>query len=313
MIQKEGIIMDTKQWVKSLMNYCEQNHMSLWEFDFKSFYKSDDDNYSPIATWLRYRNNDIQYPKLNNQLNQVFGENSVFNQLPQNQQFDPDKVAFPIYHLLGWQNLPQDNVRGDSMNSFKTTFTQAILKSNNRDKIYNKIHINKNEFLDQQYAQLITDDNYSQFTVISELQSELTKFAELTHSIGNFIVLPYEFNCFRGKNQGICDYWDITLRRIKEYYDLKEQQSPNLADFITKNHLENFDTTIKTWHDFIEKYALQPFVNKNDEIVELWDGHLDSSITPKKIEEFKQFYTRTNQAIIERGKILTERLNKILK
>lgn len=287
--------MDSKEWVKNFFEYCENNDISPWKLDFKRFYTDDEDESSSIELWLKYRLNKIDEPQLDNSLNEKL--DGVFRLLRQyGQQKDPDKVGFPIYDVLGWQKTPDDEVRGESMNSFKTTFTKDIVSTEDYRKIYKRIKIDVNGFLDKQYDVLLKDKNYLQFKIINENESEIEKFACLTHTIGNFIVLPYKINTTRGSSRYFRDYWDITLQSI---YDLFKSIG---------------DDGMTAWKSFIEKYYLQPFVNHDEtySVGELWTGHFNTDVYPTKNEDFKQFYQNTNLLIEERGKWLTKELyNKL--
>lgn len=120
--------MNSENWVKQFLKYCDEDNIKPWKFDFKRFYTDDENKSSSVELWLKYRLNELDEPKLDNSINQKLKD--VFLYLHQNnQQKDPDKVGFPIYKVLDWQKESTDVVRGDSMNSFKTTFTKDIISS----------------------------------------------------------------------------------------------------------------------------------------------------------------------------------------
>lgn len=283
--------MNSEDWVKQFFKYCDVNNIKPWEFDFKRFYTDDDDKSSPIELWLKYRLNELDEPQFDNSINQKLKDIFIYLR-PNKQQKDPDKVGFPIYDVLNWQKESTDVVRGDSMNSFKTTFTKDIVSSEGYEEVYKQVGIDASKYLDEQYDILLKDKNYLQFKIIKDNEDEVEKFAQLTHSIGNFTVLPYKINTTRGTSKDFRDYWDITLKVI---YDL----------FISIG-----DEGIDAWKAFVKKYSLQPFVNPDKSycVGELWVRHFDKSVYPVEDEDFKQFYHNVNLLIEERGKWITKQL-----
>ena len=256
---------------------------------------------------------------------------------------DCDKKAIPMYDILGWQESKA--LTPDTMNSFQTTFTPLMNVNVNEDKnkqlcstinspfsIENN-QIWKNEFkkdsipdlytelvkwADEEIDQEETDqeetdqeetdqeetdqvrDNLKAFIKphykcndkVDDFLDDLEKFAKLTNSIGNFIVLPSWMNTGRAGGN-IRDYWDLTLRDLRDF-------------FFEIDH----EHGVIVWNQFIEKYYLQPFVDEDYVPKELWKGHFENGVMPKKIEDFKKFYENVNLLIEERGKKITEELYK---
>jgi hypothetical protein len=165
---------------------------------------------------------------------------------------DRSELADRIYKLLwGWSyyensDIIPDILKGmleatkwerlgcDTMNSFSTTYTKAR-------KIYT-------QDLDKVRA-----NDY------------LKKFASLTHTIGNFTLIPFKlnfrqdvrsFNQDRGwrRKEGmyfVYDYFDLSLKLIKE----------NVSE-----------TGFKA---YIDTCYLNDYVNKNYDIIPLFKGHAD--------------------------------------
>lgn len=158
--------------------------------------------------------------------------------------------------------------------------------------MYKQVGIDTSKFLYEQYGILLKDKNYLRFKIIKDNKIEIERFARLTHSIGNFTVLPYKINTTRGTSKDFRDYWDITLKVI---YDL---------------FMSIGDEGISAWKAFIKKYYLQPFVKHDDTyyVGELWLQHFNKSVYPIEDEDFKQFYHNVNLLIEERGKWIAKQL-----
>lgn len=258
-------------WVKKWFKYCNEKNITPWEFDFKQCYSIKELSKKHIASFLKYKNGDLT----------DIGDFNVTNTI--GKKADCDKEALYIYYLLGWQNNDTDIIRGETMNSFITTFNQAIINSNNKDKLYSKFKIDGYSKLNKQYNLLYELDNYKEFELIKANFEDFEKFATLSHSIGNFIVLPWWMNT--GRSRLGHDYWDITLK--------------SLYDFLRP---------LGAWENFIQKYYLQLFIESNHLTVkELYTGHF---INPYgyPINCLGEFLRNVNTIIKERGKNLIKAL-----
>ena len=246
------------------LNYCDQNNIKPWLWDFKNYSLSPFQNDS-ITAFLKYK------------------------ELPKNEGIDCDKAALFLYKVLGWQHSESDIIRGETINSYITTFTQAITKDPNYKEICEKIGVNLNEHLNKQYPILCHNKSYQKFETIQRNIKEFELFAILTHTIGNFTVLPSWMNT--GRYYFSRDYWDITLLSLQEWLNIL---SPD------------------AWTNFVETYYLQPYVNTEYNVELFWEGH-DKKILPKK-ENYPVFLKKVNERIEERGKYIIKQIcNKLNK
>ena len=246
------------------LNYCDENNIKPWLWDFKNYSLSPFQNDS-ITAFLKYK------------------------ELPKNEGIDCDKAALFLYKVLGWQHSESDIIRGETINSYITTFTQAITKDPNYEEICEKIGVNLNEHLNKQYPILCHNKSYQKFETIQRNIKEFELFAILTHTIGNFTVLPSWMNT--GRYYFSRDYWDITLLSLQEWLNIL---SPD------------------AWTNFVETYYLQPYVNTEYNVELFWEGH-DKKILPKK-ENYPVFLKKVNERIEERGKYIIKQIcNKLNK
>lgn len=263
------------QEVIDWLRYCDENNIKPWEWDFKNCYSDDLNKESKIRNVLKYKNGELVTPTIFCTTKQV-GSNA-----------DCDKEADFLYEMLLWNTSESNIIRGETMNSFLTTFTRAIVKSSNRYQVYKEIGINSNEFLNKQYPILYKNDNYEKFDIIGKNQDSFEKFAELTHTIGNFIVLPHWMNT--GRYNFSKDYWDLTLLSLYEWFNA----------FLTED---------EPWNKFIKNYYLQPYVNSNYQPEIFWENHSFRNKELEDAEEFPIFLKKVNERIEERGKFIIKQI-----
>ncbi|HGK8637576.1 TPA: hypothetical protein ACJ8XX_001390 [Streptococcus pneumoniae] len=258
------------QEVIDWLRYCDENNIKPWEWDFKNCYS---DTLTPdnITNFLKYKNAELTNPT-------TFRVTKLIGKYA-----DSDKEAFYLYKLLGWQESQDSIIRGETINSYLTTFTKAIMKSSNRDQVYKEIGINPKKYLNEQYTILYYHENYQKFDIIAKNTDNFGRFAELTHTIGNFTVLPNWMNCGRG--MCLYDYWDITLMSLQEFLNILSPEA---------------------WPNFIKKYYLQPYVNTDYNVELFWDNH-DNNLLPKETD-FPIFLKKVNERIEERGKFIIKQI-----
>ena len=275
---------------------CDRTKKEPWLWDFKNCYKvppskdSEPKDSKPkdllsedsITAFLKYKNGE-------------FKDNTSDFNITEKAGFDADcdKEAIELYKVLGWQNSATAITRGETMNSFLTTFNRAIRKSSNYNTLTKELGINN---IKDYYS--IPDQpnknnqpqvpNYQRFDIIKPNLPAFQTFATLTHTIGNFTVLLYWINTAR--NNFSKDYWDITLLSLQEW-------------------LAPTTPTSKAWINFVEMFYLQPYVNKDYQTQLFWENHGYSykNIYPDK-QDFPVFLKAVNERIEERGKYMIKQI-----
>ena len=128
---------------------------------------------------------------------------------------DPDshsELLQKIYSIL-WK-IPECMkyclyIQGETLNSVNTTLWKLTGRGieNNISKYFE----DKDNFLSSR-----RDD-----------KEQFKNFVGIYHTLGNFMPIPVGCNAPRGaKDSPVRDYWDLTLKCIKNYYDAFERQIP---------------------------------------------------------------------------------------
>lgn len=98
------------------------------------------------------------------------------------------------------------------------------------------------------------------------------------HSLPNFWIFPKILNNWRGYNADGCDgenqndYFDIFLNLVRDYYLEKEKLSSKIVETFNKceKWLNQYGTHHIGWVEFINKSFLNPFVNINYTVKDLF-------------------------------------------
>lgn len=107
-------------------------------------------------------------------------------------------------------------------------------------------------------------------------------FQKAYHCCANFVVMPRTLNTYRGgyrlgdndnKGYGSCDYPDIFLNIVRSYY-LGEKMSKRAGNYVFpyKSWLDTFGNGEAGWINFVNKNYLNPFVNENYEVKDLFSS-----------------------------------------
>ena len=284
--------MDQEEHKKNVIDWleeCDRTQKEPWLWDFKNCYKvppskdsepKDSLSEDSITAFLKYKDGEFKDNTSDFNITEKAGLDA-----------DCDKEAIELYKVLGWQNSATDVIRGETMNSFLNTFNRAIRKSSNYNTLIKELGINNRKDYYSIPDQPNNNDqpqvpNYQRFDIINPNLPAFQTFATLTHTIGNFTVLPHWMNTGRSKLSQ--DYWDIFLLSLQEWLDL-------------------ISPTSEPWINFIELYYLQPYVNKDYQIEPLWKNHSYGNPLPST-QDFPIFLKAVNERIEERGKYMIKQI-----
>lgn len=258
-----------KKYILDWLNYCQKLGVKPWEYDFKQSYQKEslqkEDGLRKILEYKNFQMNERGY--------KLDPEDRIYRK---GEHADADKEAHLIYQLL----FPLDKaglIRGEAMNSFITTFNSAVEMSP---------HGNTN------LEEILKSNRYHEYEAVLMNLELFERFGHLTHSIGNFIVLPHWMNT--GRYNFSRDYWDVTLKSFKDFL-----------------------MPLGAWNRFIELYLLDMYLDEKGEPEEFWDGHLDSYglnnlFKPNTLEDLRSFLIKVNAKIELRGKIMIKKVLELL-
>ena len=270
---------DERDTVIKWLEECDRAKKEPWLWDFKNCYIDSlpEDN---ITAFLKYKDGEFKDNTSDFNITEKAGIDA-----------DCDKEAIELYKVLGWQNSATDVIRGETMNSFLTTFNRAIWRSSNYNTLIKELGINNRKDYYSIPDQPNNNNqpqvpNYQRFDIINPNLPAFQTFATLTHTIGNFTVLPHWMNT--GRSNLSQDYWDIFLLSLQEWLHL-------------------ISPTSEAWINFIELYYLQPYVNKDYQIEPLWKNHSYGNPLPST-QDFPIFLKAVNERIEERGKYMIKQI-----
>lgn len=164
------------------------------------------------------------------------------------------------------------------------------------------------------------------FRELLEKSEDLKHFITVYHTLGNYIPVPYGFNKARSGYYGSHDSWDLTLMKIKEYYDaydVKKEVSSNsgelfpcLPEIKIMELLHNREiiscyqwlNSFAGWEDFIDKNFLQDFVGSDYQPIPFCKGH--SWKCPQVSENFDEFFRNAWQMIEKRSRRMIKEIEK---
>ncbi|MCM3612685.1 hypothetical protein M4S82_15675 [Planococcus sp. MERTA32b] len=198
---------------------------------------------------------------------------------------DRSELARNLYNKM-WRlsNEQLANYDSDTMNSFYRIYRLLLLAYDvEQGNLYWKLSGISNYKL--RYKWLL--DEYDYYKEINE-HKEVQKFAALTHSIGNFTLVPKGFNTKR--NALFDDYWDITLEYFKKEF----------GEDTFLQHCQKFK--------YIGAYL------DNSQIQTYWDGHaMNNKKLPSSFNTIQilEVIKKINRSIEIRGKEMLQELTNM--
>lgn len=241
---------------------------------------------------------------------------------------DLDSVLLQDIYKTLWPDLEEKEfmtdkkwIKSDTMTSVQYTlakyyeknFPNEIMEYKEKNKRQKWISVNMCKTMYEQYESVRRN---------LEENNELKRFVSIYHSLGNYSPVPVGFNAARsgiGYSSNY-DYWDLTLMKIKQYFDFRKQQSIEVpkavlpiaelfhVDKVIKNCAMWLDS-YENWSDFVEKNYFQDYVDEKGEIIPFCEGHSWSNGC-NDIIDFGMFCKNVCDRIDARSKRMIDALNK---
>lgn len=166
----------------------------------------------------------------------------------------------------------------------------SINSHNNFDKNIIFSPDTMNSFV-KRYREITESDEYSGFESVNEAYDKLSRFAVLTHTIGNFCLVPKGFNTHRNAMQN--DFWDLSLLELK---------TKGFKKF-KPEHFKQYIDTFFLWDYVDTNYEpLSLFLSNDDFKGKNGKGKDDRS-------KYNNFLENVEYAITNRGKFMVYMLN----
>lgn len=244
---------------------------------------------------------------------------------------DPDSssnLLQSIYKTL-WPELESmehmkgaSRIRSDTMTSVQYTLPYYFA-----DKFPDEAEKYKEKNPGQRFSVKMCEAMYSQYeTVASNLNlkanEDLKHFISVYHTLGNYSPVPTGFNVARSGG-GAYDYWDLTLMKIKNYFDLRKEPQTKIAGGINQIasllHCEEIINCLRwldgyeSWKEFVEENFFQDYVDENWEVIPFCKGHSWENGC-NKISDYDEFFrnvwTRIEKRTIKMIQALKEKVKE---
>lgn len=252
-----------------------KNIAGIVHYDFKNEHGRISFSEDNIEFWLNYRNKGDTWD--------CDGSGSKPNKTC--------RLSRDIYKVLwGWESKIENRYKKtssfhymcmgpDTMNSYFKILTRVVEfvdpegKKQYFESIKGKKHWSKKDTSQKGFLDLV-----DKVRVHNEVGVLLNKYAYLTHTFGNFVLVPAGFNS--GRVRATDDYWDLSLRLMK---DDPEWMPPEL--------FQKYINTFFLWDYVDENYEIKPFFNL----------HSFQKKNPNDLQESIQLLQTIINYIVRRG------------
>lgn len=296
-------IIDVGEESMELEELLKKDPIEILMYDFKEYVLSDgimaifsDKLYwkkkEPLKNWLRYK-------VIVNSVGGLDCDSSLLVQQLLERVFGVKSINGREYWLDGVK------LESDTLNSLNSVLGAYIRKEYKWNEEYDK---GENHYP--------TGDQYKFFFYLEkidqlkgekrEIYDEMNLLALLTHTIGNYGLVPLGFNCYRGKSFVARDYYDLSLEELK-------QMDVNDLD----QTIENFKKANKRKIDFFEcKQSIMKFKSIMNDVLYSYSysSDLDLERRPQgkyydfTDEVYLELLHKMNDMILKRGMLILNRL-----
>ena len=233
--------------------------------------------------------------------------------------YDPDStsnILQEIYKLLWgelcsqWFMKKDDGmICSDNMTSAQNFVNQAMKKENYFEEFPECKGTNQKNY-SKQFMINVYNKHKNELTELFN-EYNLNTLIKVYHTIGNYCPVPRYFNKARaGYMNADYDFWDLTLMKIKEYYDAGgklEKESPIIYDELFKTRKNPLPCKawldyFGSWKEFVDSNFFNSYVDVDYNVIPFWEGHSWDNIgLPEDKGKFTEAVEGIRQRIILRG------------
>ena len=219
------------------------------------------------------------------------------------------------YKLLGWR----DSTNFDVINSFWTVFSYWLIYNIGSkescfkydEDIFNYYSGERFKYCKiskgKLYEKFLNGKNMNCHPCLKQIQDTelLANFAELTHSIANFMPCPDHYNSDKGILEDVRDFFPLMINKIQKCVNKPENQTE-------KENWNKWHEWHKWFADNCEKYKLGMYYRveekENERIIvgkPLFKGQSLENPVPKNKEETDECILNMIKRIVERAYLLS--------
>ena len=249
------------------------------------------------------------------------------------------RLAVDLYEQLwGWREGQQRRgsslfrtvepfgaLGGDTLNSVQTTLNCYLEALKDQQEIYRQQLLpnpkdpekpgNASIRFCLQLYQLFGKDFRKQLAG----KEELSRLIQLTHTMGNAVLVPAGYNYYRGRAKQICDYADLSLYNLLHNCDGKSGRFLGEDEETRKRNGIKYINFSFLW-DYVKKtedstYEVLPFCDSHKLKIQTWavmDVWDEKNVLPKK-EELEELCGNINSKIARRGRFMMAMLEISMK
>ncbi len=283
----------------------------------------------PLERWIAYAQQPEFVLPLDDEMRKRLGYTRRAARLTYQIECDGSKSAKMVPAAINalyaalWPEVPADS--GDTMNSFWTTYKQA-LHVMGRAKWRARSKAGILAAMTDEAGHLRPEYAITGMFALDRIDQQLKMLAYLTHTIGNFIPCDGPFNS--GRYKATDDYWDATLEYVRDWYLNRqgvkvESDVPDVgfnAGVLAecRGWLDSFGRGVQGWNAFVEENYLSAYVETDPAgasggqgayvVRSFFAGHGFGHLLPKDPPELQELLAHMNAAIVARGNQMLEAL-----
>lgn len=203
-----------------LKDFIKMKETAPWEYNFE--FECGDEDYRKLKPLMRYfiYKSKPEVPAKDLEKTGEFIKNN-FGYCP---VYDPDgwnglayyPIVIEIYkHLWGWKRSANSKQRKDSFAEVEgNIFGSCRFGSDTMNSVQTALQLVAKVRSFYQTINKCYDPEKNDVNI--DEKEKIVQYIDWYHTLGNFVLVPAGFNGYRGKRKKIKDFWDLSLKYLKE-------------------------------------------------------------------------------------------------